>query len=87
MWTFDRYQRWMEQKTDWIRPPSARPATPEEAVTVVNVPKTAPAHSGARAAGPGAKQAAPEQPAEIIDEEMDLDEIAELAWKFEERTR
>jgi hypothetical protein len=22
MWTFDRYQRWMEQVTDWVRPPS-----------------------------------------------------------------
>jgi twitching motility protein PilT len=21
MWTFDRYQRWMEQVTDWVRPP------------------------------------------------------------------
>src|SRR5580704_1596998 len=23
MWTFDRYQRWVEQVTDWVRPPSA----------------------------------------------------------------
>ena len=23
MWTFDRYQRWMEQVTDWVRPPSS----------------------------------------------------------------
>jgi twitching motility protein PilT len=23
MWTFDRYQRWMEQVTDWVRPPPA----------------------------------------------------------------
>src|SRR6202012_727373 len=23
MWTFDRYQRWMEQVTDWVRPPQA----------------------------------------------------------------
>jgi hypothetical protein len=22
MWTFDRYQRWMEQVTDWVHPPS-----------------------------------------------------------------
>ena len=23
MWTFDRYQRWIEQKKDWARPPSS----------------------------------------------------------------
>jgi hypothetical protein len=22
MWTFDRYQRWMDQVTDWVHPPS-----------------------------------------------------------------
>jgi len=26
MWTLDRYQRWMEQKSDWVRP--AMPAAP-----------------------------------------------------------
>jgi twitching motility protein PilT len=26
MWTFDRYQRWMEGVTDWARPAQARPA-------------------------------------------------------------
>jgi twitching motility protein PilT len=23
MWTFERYQRWMDQVTDWVRPPSS----------------------------------------------------------------
>jgi twitching motility protein PilT len=23
MWTFDRYQRWMDQVTEWVRPPTA----------------------------------------------------------------
>jgi twitching motility protein PilT len=23
MWTFDRYQRWMQQVTDWVRPPAS----------------------------------------------------------------
>ena len=36
---------------------------------------------------PAATPAAPEQHPEIIDEEMDLDEIAELARKIEQRTR
>jgi len=26
MWTFDRYQRWIEQKKDWVRPASAPPS-------------------------------------------------------------
>jgi len=25
MWTYDRYQRWMEQATDWVRPAPAAP--------------------------------------------------------------
>ncbi|HEV7612285.1 MAG TPA: ATPase, T2SS/T4P/T4SS family [Steroidobacteraceae bacterium] len=32
MWTFDRYERWMEQVTDWVRPPQATtPGTSAEA--------------------------------------------------------
>ena len=23
MWTYERYQRWMDQVTDWVRPPTA----------------------------------------------------------------
>jgi twitching motility protein PilT len=26
MWTFDRYQRWMQQKRDWVRPAAAAAA-------------------------------------------------------------
>ncbi|MHB8813361.1 MAG: type IV pilus twitching motility protein PilT [Steroidobacteraceae bacterium] len=88
MWTFDRYQRWMEQKTDWVRPASPRSPTVEEAVKVVNVPRTAPSQPPAHAPSTGATRGAPEQQPEItIDEEMDLNEIAELARKIEERTR
>jgi twitching motility protein PilT len=89
MWTFDRYQRWMEQKTDWIRPAPARSPPSEEIVKVVNVPKTAPAaHPPARAAGSAAKRVTPEQQTEIsIDEDFDPSELAELARQVEERTR
>jgi twitching motility protein PilT len=31
MWNFDRYQRWVAQKTDWVPPASAAPL-PEERV-------------------------------------------------------
>jgi len=87
MWTFDRYQRWMEQKTDWVRPPPPRPQAAEVPVRTVTVARTAPTHPTAHVPASTAKQAAPEQQPEIIDEEMDLSEIAELARKIEERTR
>jgi twitching motility protein PilT len=87
MWTFDRYQRWMEQKTDWVRAPPVRSPPAEETVKVVSVPETAASRPPARTAAAAPKRAAREQQPEIIDEEMDLDEIAELARKIEERTR
>lgn len=93
MWTFDRYQRWMEQKTDWVRPVPARsPAPDDEMVTVVSAPKAAasPTQGTTRpaAAAAAAKRVAPEPPSEIsIDEDLDLNELAELARKVEERAR
>jgi twitching motility protein PilT len=96
MWTFDRYQRWMEQKSDWVRP-AARPPVggSAEMVKVVNAPKAAAPAKAAPAARPaaGAKPAptaapATDSSAEIsIDEDLDLNELAELARKIEERTR
>jgi twitching motility protein PilT len=88
MWTFDRYQRWMEQKADWVRPAPVKPAAADDTVKVVSVSKGTAAHPPARPA-PSASQAAPaEQQAEMtINEEMDLSEIAELARKIEEQTR
>ncbi len=73
MWTLDRYQRWMEQKSDWVRP-AARPAAGAEPAKSVNVPKPA-----ARAADSSSDV--------TIDEELDLKELADLARKVEERTR
>jgi Tfp pilus assembly pilus retraction ATPase PilT len=76
MWTFDRYQRWMEQKTDWTHPAAVRTLPADETLKVVSVSKGAPIHSPA------------EQQTEVtINEEMDLSEITELARKIEERTR
>src|SRR5580704_14619437 len=60
MWTFDRYQRWMEQVTDWVRPP------PAAALRVQGeaAPRAAPAlRATARPATPrAAGAAAPTQP-------------------------
>jgi twitching motility protein PilT len=99
MWTFDRYQRWIEQKSDWVRPaarPAAAPAA-AEMVKVVNVPHPASAAAAKPASSPRpapaaksstASTPAPDSPSEItIDEDLDLNELAELARKIEERTR
>ncbi len=100
MWTFDRYQRWIEQKPDWVRP-AARPAAgPAEMAKVVSVPKP-PAAAAPQAPSPSrplrparpapassASSPAPDAPSEIsIDEDLDANELAELARKIEERTR
>ncbi len=102
MWTFDRYQRWMEQRTDWVRPSAVRSPVPDtEIVKVVNATK--PAAAQTQAPAPASKRAAadrtaperkpPEpaasesQPEISIDEDLDLHELAELARKIEERTR
>ncbi|HTX23179.1 MAG TPA: ATPase, T2SS/T4P/T4SS family [Steroidobacteraceae bacterium] len=91
MWSFDRYQRWMEQKTDWVRP-AARPAAPSaEMVKVVNVPPSTPTPRPPPAARPASSSKpapASDSPTEIsIDEDIDLNELNELARKIEERTR
>ena len=115
MWTFDRYQRWMEQQREWARPaappavaadgeivrsaarvtvppgvaPAARmaPAAPG----ISTVPKGAPLGgvAGRPAAPPKSRapSATPDGPEEItIDEDLDLEDIAELARKIERRT-
>jgi twitching motility protein PilT len=102
MWTFERYQRWMEQKSDWVRPAArmAAAASPAEMVKVVNVPKSvapkpaaapsraSPGSRSTPAAASSARAPAADSPSEIsIDEDLDPNELAELARKIEERTR
>jgi len=74
MWSFDRYQRWMEQHRDWVIAPMVAPAsiaTPA-APPAARVPLTAP---------PRALGALDET--EI--ESEDLQDIAELARQLERR--
>jgi len=80
MWTFDRYQRWMEQQREWTRapPPSTTPDDPGMPRSALNPPRK-----------PSRPIAPPVQsenaPIEIsIDEEVDL---TELAKRIEQRTR
>jgi len=83
MWSFDRYQRWMSQHKDWVRP-AANPIVADDPPAPARVPISAasPKSTAKRAATPPA-----DSPGEIvIDEEIDLSEIAELAKRIERRT-
>jgi twitching motility protein PilT len=112
MWTFDRYQRWVQQQRDWVRPAvpvgsaseqdavirpaavrvSAPPgATSGTARTAVTAPASrgaaAAAHSTRRGSAKPSATSAPDGPEEItIDEDLDLEDIAELARRIERRT-
>jgi twitching motility protein PilT len=61
MWTFDRYQRWMEQVTDWVRPPSsaALRVQGETAVRAAPALRATPAPHGAAGPRAGARPLAP----------------------------
>jgi hypothetical protein len=53
MWTYERYQRWMDQVTDWVRPPTA---TALRGAGDAGLARPAP---GLRAARPPAAKAMP----------------------------
>jgi twitching motility protein PilT len=85
MWTFERYQRWIEQQKEWVRPVTPAPVAADggivRAATRLATPAGRPSRPAARPA------AAPKRPEEIeIDEPLDLDEIAALARKIEQST-
>jgi twitching motility protein PilT len=95
MWTFDRYQRWMEQKKDWVRATPTATVAEESAsaapsaranLSNVGVPK-APVTKRPRAApstAPRSEASAGEAPIEIpVEEDLDL---AELAKQVERRS-
>jgi twitching motility protein PilT len=96
MWTFDRYQRWIEQKKDWVRPapPTASGADEPDVVVVTprpnltraappaTRPKTAP---GRPAVAPKPATAPPGDGPIEIPAEDGLD-LAELAKQIEKRS-
>jgi twitching motility protein PilT len=89
MWSFERYLRWMSQQKEWVRPPAASSVADDvpaarapslkgpTASAAVTASKTAPSASSARGA---------QHPGEIVIDEVDLNEIAELAKRIERRT-
>jgi twitching motility protein PilT len=82
MWSFDRYQRWMEHHRDWVLPSKAAPppvaATPAPQAARPAAPAAAPVPARVPlVAAPGALET------EI--EAEDLQDIAELARQLERR--
>jgi twitching motility protein PilT len=88
MWTFDRYQRWMDQMTDWVRPaPDAAPYN-SVAAKPSTVAKPVPAKSSMpKPVTPRASSSSgsAEDVIEVPSEDMDLAQLAELAKKVVER--
>jgi twitching motility protein PilT len=99
MWTFDRYQRWIEQVSDWARPTAAaasrQPGESKGAAFASRGPATKPIPSTTPmatakpvpAANPAAasKSTTDDDVIEVPVEEMGLAELAELARKVVER--
>lgn len=99
MWTFDRYQRWIDQVSDWARPTAAaasrQPGESKGAAFASRGPATKPipstkpmaAAKPMPAANPAAasKSTTDDDVIEVPVEEMGLAELAELARKVVER--
>jgi twitching motility protein PilT len=96
MWTFDRYQRWIEQKKDWVRPAPAATSAADEPDVVVVTPRPSltratppparskPAPGRAPVASKPATAPPGDGPIEIpAEDELDL---AELAKQIEKRS-
>ncbi|HTV80080.1 MAG TPA: ATPase, T2SS/T4P/T4SS family [Steroidobacteraceae bacterium] len=81
MWSFDRYQRWMEGHRDWVLPPKAPAPAATPTPSPTPRPMTSPAPPGV-AHGP--RPAAPPVDETEIGAE-DLQDIAELARQLERR--
>ncbi len=90
MWSFERYQRWIEQVSDWARPlplPASRQTAESKGVGFVShAPIAKPASTiKPAAAKPALKSTTGEDIIEVPAEEMGLAELAELARKVAER--
>ena len=89
MWSFERYRRWMNQQKEWVKP-TAVPAVADDAAGAARAASVRPTAGAApvkSAAKPQPALPASENSGEIvIDEDLDLGDIAELAKRIERRT-
>jgi twitching motility protein PilT len=80
MWSFDRYQRWMSQHKEWHRPSAATAVVDDPPAALAAPATTATPVKRTPLPTPG------DNPEIVIDEEVDLSEIAALAKRIEDRT-
>jgi len=83
MWTFDRYQRWMEQVTDWVQPAASSPVAPAASAPPASAASAASAGEGLRglAHGPAltrGKAAPPRTPMPRTAAASPADEVIEI---------
>jgi twitching motility protein PilT len=93
MWTFERYQRWIDQQKEWVRPAAPPPVAADGGIVRGAARVTMPAGRVTRASMPGKGVSASNTGADTvgpvemeIDEPLDLEEIAALARKIERGT-
>ncbi|HWM69592.1 MAG TPA: ATPase, T2SS/T4P/T4SS family [Steroidobacteraceae bacterium] len=93
MWTFERYQRWIDQQKEWVRPTPAPPVAADGGIVRGAARVEMPAGRVTRASMPGKGVSASNTDADTvgpvemeIDEPLDLEEIAALARKIERGT-
>jgi twitching motility protein PilT len=91
MWSFDRYQRWMNQQKDWVRPAAVVPVLDDPPLATRPAMLKPMVQPSAGAMPKPAPKRAPVPTAEsageiVIDENLDLNDIAELAKRIERRT-
>lgn len=76
MWTFQRYQQWMEKRADWYVPPAQSEWTEPEPAGAAAAPVSNPAPAAAERPKPAIPAApAPGQPIEIEPVEGGLEEL------------
>jgi twitching motility protein PilT len=82
MWSFDRYQRWMSQHKDWVRPAAVLPVADD----LPQAARAAPLRPSMPRTAAATPKSATEPGEIVIDENLDLNEIAELAKRIERGT-
>jgi twitching motility protein PilT len=88
MWTFERYQRWMEQVKEWVRPTAPRRGASTVAAakpTLKPAPVKPSPGTPAPSRPPRAVSAPTDDVFEVPAEDMDLAQLAELAKKVVEK--
>ena len=93
MWSFDRYQRWIDQKRDWVKPSQAtqvledsEPVTPARLPPLASPAPRAPQLSAKKTSGPQqpSSAGASTKRLEIQIEEEDLEALAQRISEEEE---